>query len=241
MLVNEGIKHGLWGFRVAKNKADSYKVEIRKANRREIMQPQIVCQRLAAYLSAANVFIQPQPFSMNLTESLRASIREVPDFPINGISFKDISPIFLRPELIAATSSALSAPWRGRGITKIMGIDSRGFLFGPQMAVDLECGFVMVRKKGKLPPETISVSYQLEYGEAAIESVADAVVAGDRVLVHDDLLATGGTALAAARLAQKLGAEVVGFSFLVSLSFLNGHEKLHTVSPHIHAIIDFES
>ncbi|MDX2247612.1 MAG: adenine phosphoribosyltransferase [Bacteroidia bacterium] len=177
---------------------------------------------------------------MNFTETLKTHIREVPDFPLPGINFKDISPLFLNPDLIRQTTQELAAPWKGDGITKVIGIDSRGFLFGPQMAADLEAGFVMVRKKGKLPPETLSVTYELEYGTATLESVVKALKPGDRVIIHDDLLATGGTAFAAADLAHQLGAEVVGFSFLVWLTFLPGYQRLLTVSPRIHSLVSYD-
>ncbi|TAE47895.1 MAG: adenine phosphoribosyltransferase [Bacteroidetes bacterium] len=175
----------------------------------------------------------------DLTQRLRAAIREVPDFPIPGILFKDISPLFLDPQLIRDSAAVLSQHWKEKNVTKVIGIDSRGFLFGPQMAIALDAGFVMVRKKGKLPPETVEVTYELEYGNATIESVKEAIQPGDRIVVHDDLLATGGTAGAAAKLAASLGAEVIGFSFLVHLSFLDGYEKLQAISPDIHCLLDF--
>lgn len=176
----------------------------------------------------------------NLVEQLKATVRSVPDFPIPGILFRDISPIFLDPNLLQACPVALADPWREQGITKVVGIDSRGFLFGPQMAVELGAGFVMIRKKGKLPPETISVSYSLEYGEAELESVATSIEAGDRVLIHDDLLATGGTAAAAASLVKKLGGEVVGFSFIIHLTYLPGQEAIEPHSESLHALLAFE-
>jgi len=175
----------------------------------------------------------------SLSETLKAQIRDVPDFPIPGILFRDISPIFLDPALIEACESALAAPWRTSGITKVIGIDSRGFLFGPQIASQLGAGFVMVRKKGKLPPETVSVSYALEYGEAEIESVKSAIAPGDQVIIHDDLLATGGTAAAAAQLVQKLGGKVVGFSFLVVLDGLKGDEIIRSHSDRIEALVHY--
>lgn len=177
---------------------------------------------------------------MNFTEALKSHIREVPDFPLPGINFKDISPIFLNPNLIRETAIVLGNRWKEEKITKVIGIDSRGFLFGPQMAAELEAGFVMVRKKGKLPPETLSVTYELEYGTATLESVKKALEPGDRVIIHDDLLATGGTALAAAQLASQLGAEVVGFSFLVWLTFLPGYERLRAVSSQIHTLVSYD-
>ncbi|MCL4166403.1 UNVERIFIED_CONTAM: hypothetical protein GTU68_009869 [Idotea baltica] len=177
---------------------------------------------------------------MSKKSRLETYIREVPDFPIPGILFKDISPLFLHPEIIKETQVDLTEYWRSKGATKVIGIGSRGFLFGPQMAADLGAGFVIARKKGKLPPETLEVSYELEYGQATIEIVKDSIVPGDRVIVHDDLLATGGTALAAAQLAKESGAEVIGFSFIIALTFLNGHEKLHAFTQDIHTLINFD-
>ncbi len=174
-----------------------------------------------------------------LKEQLESAVRSIPDFPIKGINFKDISPIFLDPSLLMACPKALAEPWKNADVTKVVGIDSRGFLFGPQMAQELKAGFVMVRKKGKLPPETISVSYSLEYGEAELESVVHAIKPGDRVVVHDDLLATGGTAAAAAALVEKLGGTVVGFSFIIHLTALPGSEKLGSHKAPIHALLEY--
>ena len=142
--------------------------------------------------------------------------------------------------MIGLCTHHLANHWKDLGVTKIIGIDSRGFLFGPQMAEQLHAGFVMVRKKGKLPPETIEVSYDLEYGTATLESVKSAILPDDMVVIHDDLLATGGTASAAAQLVTELGAQVAGFSFIVSLSFLAGREKLLKFSNNIHYLIDYE-
>ena len=176
---------------------------------------------------------------MTVQEELAAHIRAVPDFPIPGIMFRDISPVFLNPKLVVRCVEALAAPWRDLGITRVVGIDSRGFLLGPQIAHALDAGFVMVRKKGKLPPETVSVTYELEYGEATLESVKDALRPGDRILIHDDLLATGGTAGAAAALARQLGAEVLGFNFIVGLPALHGQEALQPYAGRIQTLIDF--
>lgn len=176
---------------------------------------------------------------MQITQRLAEVIRTVPDFPIPGIMFRDISPIFLQPTLVEACIAALAEPFRDAGITKVIGIDSRGFLLGPQLAGQLDVGFVMVRKKGKLPPETISVTYQLEYGEATLESVRESLQEHDRVLIHDDLLATGGTAAATAKMVQELGATVAGFNFIVGLPALEGHQALKLHSPDIHTLIDF--
>lgn len=176
-----------------------------------------------------------------LSDRLRQTIREVPDFPIPGILFKDIAPIFLDPALMQECAEALAEPWRAMAPTKVLGIDSRGFLFGPQIATGLGAGFVMIRKKGKLPPETIEVSYDLEYGQATLESIKESLAPGDRVIIHDDLLATGGTAAAAAQLAEKLGATVLGFSFIATLNFLPGRTKLEPYSTNIHTLIDFDN
>ena len=178
---------------------------------------------------------------MSLEETLKAHIREVPDFPQKGISFKDISPIFLQPHLLKEMVPTLMDPWKDKQVTKVIGIDSRGFLMGPQLAMALDAGFVLVRKKGKLPPETISISYELEYGKAVLESTTQAISKGDRVVIHDDLLATGGTAFAAAKLVQKLEAEVLGFSFLIHLEFLKGSERLKAIHPHIHSLVSYDS
>ncbi len=176
---------------------------------------------------------------MTVQEELASHIRAVPDFPIEGIMFRDISPIFLNHRLVTRCVEALADPWRDTSITRVIGIDSRGFLLGPQIARELDAGFVMVRKKGKLPPETVSVSYELEYGQAMLESVKDALRPGDKVLIHDDLLATGGTAGAAASLALQLGAIVKGCCFLVGLPPLNGKDQLYPYTKHIHTLIDF--
>ena len=176
---------------------------------------------------------------MEIEIKLKQKIREVPDFPIVGVNFKDISPIFMDPQLMQETTDALVFPWNEYGITKVIGIESRGFLFGPQIAVGLDAGFVIVRKAGKLPPETTSISYSLEYGQATIEMVRGAVQPGDRVLIHDDLLATGGTASASAKLVQQLGATVAGFSFLIDLTFLHGRQVLNQYAPHTHALVHY--
>lgn len=176
---------------------------------------------------------------MDIELKLKQRIREVPDFPIKGVNFKDISPIFMDPELMVETALELARPWKAHGITKVIGIESRGFLFGPQIASELGAGFVIVRKAGKLPPETTSISYSLEYGSATIEMVKGSVQPGDRVLIHDDLLATGGTAGASAQLVQQLGATVGGFSFLIDLTFLGGRKALQQYSPHAHALVHY--
>ncbi|MEM0995541.1 MAG: adenine phosphoribosyltransferase [Bacteroidota bacterium] len=176
---------------------------------------------------------------MTLEEKLKYKVREVRNFPIKGVNFKDITPIFMDPNLMQEAQRGLANPWTGKGINKVIGIESRGFLFGPQIAMELDAGFVIVRKAGKLPPETTSISYSLEYGDATIEMVRGAIQPGDNVLIHDDLLATGGTAGACATLVQKLHANVIGFSFLIDLSFLKGRAVLSRFSEDIHAVIHY--
>lgn len=176
---------------------------------------------------------------MNIQDKLLAAIRVVQDFPKEGISFKDISPVLLDSGLVAEVIQELSRPWKGKGINRVMGIESRGFLFGPGIAMELGAGFVIVRKAGKLPPQTRSIAYALEYGEAVIEIPENSLTTGDIVLVHDDLLATGGTAAAAADLAIQLGASIQGFSFLSELDFLEGRKRLTGISGNIETILNF--
>ncbi|MCS7162492.1 MAG: adenine phosphoribosyltransferase [Bacteroidia bacterium] len=163
---------------------------------------------------------------MVLQQELRSLIREIPDFPQKGVMFKDITPLFLRPRLVERCVEELARPFRVYDVTKVVGIESRGFLLGPMIAHQLGAGFAIVRKKGKLPAIAASISYELEYGSATIEMTKDGVVAGDRVLIHDDLLATGGTAAAAAQLVKQIGAEIVGFAFIIELEALGGRQAL---------------
>lgn len=168
-----------------------------------------------------------------IEEQLKAAIRDVPDFPKPGIIFKDITPIMMDPELSARTLDHLVVLYKDMDIDAIGGIESRGFLFGYPLAMRLGVPFVLIRKKGKLPYDKISCDYDLEYGTATIEMHTDAVGHKQRVLIHDDLLATGGSAKAAADLIKKAGGEVAGFNFLVTLEFLNGREKLKEISDNI--------
>ncbi len=159
-------------------------------------------------------------------ERLKRTIRQIPDFPRPGISFYDVSPVFAHPAAFAAAVDSLAAPFRGRGIDVVAGIEARGFVLGAAIARDLGLGFVMVRKLGKLPGATEGESYDLEYGTARIEIQRDAFSRRERVLVVDDLLATGGTAAAAARLIERLGGRVAAFAFMVELEFLGGRSRL---------------
>jgi len=157
---------------------------------------------------------------------LGSVIRDVPDFPKPGILFKDITPIFQRSDLIEVAVQALADPFRDAGITQVLGVEARGFILGGLLAQTFGAGFVPVRKKGKLPYKTMSEEYALEYGTDTIEIHVDALTAADRVLIHDDLIATGGTAAATGRLVAHSGATLVGYTFLVELGFLNGRGLL---------------
>lgn len=178
-----------------------------------------------------------QPKPMSQSDLLRSAIRDVPDFPKPGIIFKDITPVLADPLLFKQSILALCDPHRSHPPTKIVGIDARGFIFGAAMALELGCGFVPLRKSGKLPWKSRQVTYSLEYGEATIELHDDALDCSDRVLIVDDLLATGGTAKAAIQLVAESGAHILGLSVLVELAFLKPRESL--ASHPIWSVISF--
>ena len=159
-------------------------------------------------------------------EALKQLIREVPDFPKKGILFYDITTLLKDKLGFARLIDALSENYIGKEIDLILGMEARGFIFGPALAYRLNAGFVPVRKPGKLPAETAKVSYELEYGSNSLEVHKDAIQKGQRVLIVDDLLATGGTAVATAELATTLGGHIAGFAFVVELDFLHGRDKL---------------
>ncbi|MCP3057791.1 adenine phosphoribosyltransferase [Myxococcus sp. K38C18041901] len=161
-----------------------------------------------------------------LVDDLKACLRDVPDFPKPGIVFKDITPVLADPRLFGRVVNAMSAPFRGQHISKVVGVEARGFLLGAPLALALGAGFVPARKPGKLPYRSVVERYSLEYGADGLEMHEDALVPGERVLLVDDVLATGGTAEAAARLVTRLGGELVGFSFLIHLGFLDGARRL---------------
>ncbi len=163
---------------------------------------------------------------MSFADEIKARIKEVPDFPKPGISFKDITPLLLDPELYPKLIHEFALPFLNTRVDFVAGMESRGFLFGMGLAQKLGAGFIPVRKKGKLPRPTFSIGYDLEYGSAELELHAEDLPKGAKVLVHDDLLATGGTAAATQQLIEKTGAEIVGFNFIVELDFLKGREAL---------------
>lgn len=171
------------------------------------------------------------PMNSSRIDTLRSAVRDVPDFPSPGVLFKDIMPMLADGALFKLAIDVLTETVAGSGVTKIVGIDARGFIFAAAVADRLGCGFVPVRKKGKLPWRTEGVSYDLEYGSNAIEIHADAVGPGERVWLVDDVLATGGTAAAAAELVQRLGGVLAGMTFLIELGFLDGRKLLPSGVP----------
>jgi adenine phosphoribosyltransferase len=170
---------------------------------------------------------------------LRALIREIPDFPRPGIGFKDITPVMADPAGLDAAVTGLAELARPLHVDVVIGAEARGFLLGPALARDLGAGFVLARKPGKLPHETVRAEYLLEYGTDALELHSDAVASGARVLVHDDLLATGGTARALCELVEQLGGTVVACGFLIELTFLDGRERL--TGYDVHSLIQYDS
>ena len=170
---------------------------------------------------------------------LRSKVRDVPDFPRPGIVFKDIMPLLADAEALHQAVDELAKWAEPRKVDVVVGAEARGFILGAAVAYKLGCGFVAARKPGKLPYLTVGAKYALEYGFDALEMHVDALKPGTRVLVHDDLLATGGTARAKIDLVEQLGAEVVGVAFVVELTFLNGRDKLY--GQDIHSLIQYES
>lgn len=159
-----------------------------------------------------------------------SKIVDIPDFPEPGVIFKDITPLFSDPQALAAVIDEMSAHFAGRGITKVVGMEARGFLLAVPLAYKLGCGFVPARKPGKLPREVYSQTYELEYGMNELQMHRDALTPDDRVLIADDLIATGGTAIATAQLVEQSGASVAGFTFILELAFLNPREALERCS-----------
>ncbi len=172
-----------------------------------------------------------------MTNELRATIRDVPDFPKKGIVFKDITPVLADPQLFRAVVDLLAARFRDQGVSKVVGIESRGFLFAAPVAYALGAGLAIVRKPGKLPWQKVREVYALEYGEDALEMHIDAVGPGERVLIVDDVLATGGTADAVGKLVTRQGAELLGYAFLIELEFLHGARRLG--GRNVHSLLQY--
>lgn len=164
--------------------------------------------------------------------AITAHIRDIPDFPTPGIIFKDITPLLRDPQAMRLVVQAMIQPFQDYPVTAVAGMEARGFVFGALAARELNVGFIPLRKPGKLPHDTHSIHYDLEYGSASLEIHRDAIKAGDRILIVDDVLATGGTALASCRLIEKLGGHVAGCVFLLEIDALQGRQKLHAYALH---------
>ncbi len=167
-----------------------------------------------------------RPHSAGVSPPLSDLIRDIPDFPRPGVSFKDITPLLADPKAFAGTVDAMTEPFRDRGVDKVIGIEARGFIIASPVALALGAGFVPVRKAGKLPWKVHAETYELEYGRDTLELHVDAIGPGDRVLIVDDVLATGGTAGAVAKMLDHMGAEPVGYSFILELAFLGGRGRI---------------
>jgi len=176
---------------------------------------------------------------MTIQDKIKEAIRDVKDFPKPGILFKDITPILENPVLCREIVIELAKPYENMKVNAVVGVESRGFLFGMLLAQYLNVPFIPVRKAGKLPYQTISYSYTLEYGSATVEMHVDSIQPNWEVIVHDDLLATGGTAAAAAELILKQDAKVAGFSFLVELAFLDGQKHLDAYKTEIYSLVSY--
>ncbi len=173
-------------------------------------------------------------------EDVKDYIRTIPDFPHEGIMFRDVTTLFLDPRGFRMAVDQMLAPYAGLRFDKVAGLEARGFILGGAIAHQLSVGFVPIRKKGKLPGKTIAQSYKLEYGEATMELHDDSLQPGEKVLLVDDLLATGGTAEAGIRLVEKLGAEVIGCSFIIDLPALGGRKKLESLGMEVKVLCEFE-
>jgi adenine phosphoribosyltransferase len=176
---------------------------------------------------------------MDLQQRVRKAVRDIPDFPKPGILFKDITPILADAQLCRDITDAMHNQFRSQKIDGIVGVESRGFLFGMMLAQKFNIPFIPIRKRGKLPHKTIAFEYELEYGMAAIEMHTDAISEGSNILIHDDLLATGGTAAAAGSLVTMMQANIAGFAFIIGLDFLNGRQVLKNHTDNIFTLVDY--
>jgi len=177
---------------------------------------------------------------MPASRSVKDYIRTIPDFPHEGIMFRDVTTLFADARGLRMTIDQLLSPYAGQRIDKVVGLEARGFIIGGAIAHQLSVGFVPIRKKGKLPGRAIQQAYTLEYGQAVMEMHDDVIIAGEKVLVVDDLLATGGTAEAGIRLLERVGAEVVGCAFIIDLPELGGRQKIEALGMTVHALCAFE-
>jgi len=168
---------------------------------------------------------------------LTTRVREVPDFPEPGVGFKDISPLLLDPQALQQAVTDLASWTRERRADLVLGAEARGFWLGPAIAVEAGCGFVAARRPGKLPPETVSATYALEYGQNSLELHPDLIPTGSKVVIHDDVLATGGTVEGIIKLVEQLGGVVVGTCFIIELTFLDGRKRLEGTD--VHALITY--
>ncbi|MBL8762765.1 MAG: adenine phosphoribosyltransferase [Phycisphaerae bacterium] len=180
----------------------------------------------------------PEPNPLNTPDELKTLIRDVPDFPRPGVVFKDFTPLLRDPAALALAVELMANPFRGKGVELVVGAESRGFIFGTALAQSLSAGFVPIRKPGKLPRAKSGIDYALEYGADRLEMHDDAVHPGERVLIVDDLLATGGTMRAACELVRGLGARLLGISVLIELTFLPGRESLRAYGD-VHAVLRY--
>jgi len=174
---------------------------------------------------------------VRIEENLKGAIRSIPDYPKKGVVFRDLTTLWKDPKMMKLSTDAIYTHWRKKKIDKVMGIEARGFIVGAPLADRLGVGFVPARKLGKLPFRTFRMDYELEYGKEGLEVHSDAISKGERVLIVDDLLATGGTAQAAMLLVEKLGGKVVGFSFVAELASMKGREKL--AGHEVHTLVRY--
>lgn len=177
---------------------------------------------------------------LDISEELKASIRSIPDYPKPGVIFRDITTLLGDPRAFRRAIDELVTPFAGSKIDKIAGIEARGFILGGAMAHQLSAGFIPIRKKGKLPSRTVSIAYALEYGEDMLEMHVDALRAGEKIILVDDLIATGGTAIAAVELLRKIGAIVEAICFVVDLPDLGGAKKLRKLGVEVHSLVSFK-